>query len=632
MHTITIWDKLRYRFDNTMSGGAAALIFWLGILSVIFILLAALLLTLGQIGPGGGSGLGFGEAAWESMMRTLDPGTMGGDEGWGFRFVMLGVTLGGIFIISTLIGIIGNGIEDKLDDLRKGRSFVVEHGHTVILGWCPQVFSIISELVLANENQKDSCIVILANHDKVEMEDEIRTKVGHTGHTRIVCRTGEPIDLADLEIVNPHAARAIIIPSPPIEDPDSHVVKSILALTNNPHRHPQPYHIVAELREMRNREIAKLVGGDETQLVLADDLISRITVQASLQSGLSVVYTELLDFEGDEIYFYEEPGLIGKTFREALFAYEDSALMGLFTADKKVLLNPPMDQRIEPGDQVIAISEDDDTVHLSGLTTWEINEPALMETDHVTRIHVRTLILGWNHRATHVVNELDQYLHPGSQITLVADIAKAGDLLAQECAGLCNARMEFIEGDICSRKLLDSLNLPAYQHVIILSYSDTLSSHQADARTLITLLHLRDIATQKNAAFTITTEMLEVQNRDLAAVTRADDFIVSNKLISLMLSQIAENKTLNAVFQNLFNPEGSEVYLKPISDYITVEHPVNFYTLLEAARRRNEIALGYRLHTEARLADKMHGVHINPKKSEKVQFSDEDKLILLAIS
>ncbi|MBI5829315.1 MAG: hypothetical protein HZB20_07185, partial [Chloroflexi bacterium] len=47
-------------------------------------------------------------------------------------------------IISALIGIINNGIEDKLDELRKGRSNVIESGHTVILGWSPQVFSIIS--------------------------------------------------------------------------------------------------------------------------------------------------------------------------------------------------------------------------------------------------------------------------------------------------------------------------------------------------------------------------------------------------------------------------------------------------------------------------------------------------------
>ena len=80
-------------------------------------------------------------------MRTLDSGTMGGDAGWGFRLVMLLVTLGGIFVVSALIGVLSTGLEGKLDELRKGRSRVLEKDHTIILNWSPSIFDIISELV-----------------------------------------------------------------------------------------------------------------------------------------------------------------------------------------------------------------------------------------------------------------------------------------------------------------------------------------------------------------------------------------------------------------------------------------------------------------------------------------------------
>jgi ion channel POLLUX/CASTOR len=59
---------------------------------------------------------------------------------------------------------------------------------------------------------------------------------------------------------------------------------------------------------------------------LTGDVIARVVAQTSRQSGLSVVYTELMNFGGDEIYFKQEPGLSGKTFGEALLAYEDSML------------------------------------------------------------------------------------------------------------------------------------------------------------------------------------------------------------------------------------------------------------------------------------------------------------------
>ena len=100
------------------------------------------------------------------MAQPLDSGTMGGDEGWAFRSVRFVATLCGIFLISILIGTISSGIDEKLEELKKGRSKVLESNHTLILGWSEKVFSIIREIVEANENQKKPCIVILADKMK----------------------------------------------------------------------------------------------------------------------------------------------------------------------------------------------------------------------------------------------------------------------------------------------------------------------------------------------------------------------------------------------------------------------------------------------------------------------------------
>jgi voltage-gated potassium channel Kch len=638
MRQIRFGDRLRYAFDNSMSRGAIALIGYLGLASLGLILLATVVVVALHIHPEGGSSLGFMEAAWMSMMRTLDPGTMGGDTGWGFRVAMFFVTLSGIFIVSALIGIINNGIEAKIEELRKGRSFVLEQDHTLILGWSPKVFTIISELVQANENRSKPRIVILAEVDKVEMEDEIRDKIPDTKNTKVICRRGNSLDLNDLEIVNPHAARSIVILAPESEDPDSEVIKSILAITNNPNRRPEPYHIVAELAEMRNLEVARMVGRDEAQLVVASDLISRVIVQTSRQSGLSVVYTELLDFGGDEIYFTAEPGLVGRTFGEALFAYEESCLMGLRLQDGRLVINPPMDTRIGPGDQVIAISEDDDTVKLSGMVgDWSdlerrlgIDAAAIHGAQPTPKRPERTLLLGWNERGAMIINELDNYVAPGSELLLVADTEKLPDIIARDCAGLSTQKVSCLEADTTDRRVLDGLLVHTFDQVIILCYSDVLGLQEADARTLITLLHLRDMAEKGGHDYRIVTEMLDARNRELAEVTQADDFIVSNKLVSLMLSQVSENRELNALFADLFQPEGSEIYLKPAADYVEIGREVNFYTVTEAARRRGEIAIGYTQEAFAKDASKANGVVVNPDKSGKVAFVAADRIIVLA--
>ena len=177
----------------------------------------------------------------------------------------------------------------------------MEKGHTVVYGWSPEVFSVVSELVAANESRPSACIAVLAEKDKVEMEDEFRDRVGKTKNTRVVCMTGDPIDIDDLELVNPHEARSIIVLPPEGGDADSRVIKTILALTNNPSRRREPYHIVSRMREPENVGVARMVGGAEVELVPVDDLIARITAQTCRQSGLSAVYTDLLDFGGHEI-------------------------------------------------------------------------------------------------------------------------------------------------------------------------------------------------------------------------------------------------------------------------------------------------------------------------------------------
>jgi len=629
----TLRERLSYMFDNYMSKGTLALIGGLAVLSLVVIVIAAAIISVGgtALAPEGSAApMSFVEAAWESLMRTFDAGTMGGDAGWGFRMVMLFVTIGGIFVVSTLIGVLTAGVEGKLDELRKGRSRVLENDHTLILGWSPQIFTIISELVTANKNRKKGAvIVVLAEKDKVEMEDALRDRVPDTENTRVICRSGSPMDLNDLEIASPHTARAIIILPPEEGDPDAFVTKAVLAITNNPNRRAEPYHIVTQISAPQNMDVLRMIGQkDAVQAVLVGDLIARVTAQTSRQSGLSVVYTELLNFGGDEIYFREEPSLVGKTFGEALLAYEDSALMGLRRAAGATNINPPMDSRIEVGDKLFALSADDDTIRLSGLTP-AIAAEAIQElgTTRKPRIE-KALILGWNRCGATIIRELDNYVLKGSQLMVVAnsDVEKE----FKDCnRDLVNQKAQFSSGDTTARRTLDDLSVGDFDHVIVLSYEEK-GVQEADSLTLVTLLHLRDIAEKQGRHVPIVSEMLDLRNRELAEVAHVDDFIVSDHLVSLMLSQLSENSDLYDVFADIFDPEGSEIYLKPVDNYVTLGRPLNFYTLVEAARRHGETAIGYRLAAEAGDAGKSYGVHTNPKKSELVSFSEGDKIIVLA--
>jgi ion channel POLLUX/CASTOR len=630
-HKPSFRQKFQYFFDNLMSRGTPAMMGMLFILSLIVVTLAGAVIALAGFTQLDGERLNFAEATWASLMRTLDSGTMGGDTGTAFRLVMLFVTLGGVFVVSSLIGVISNGLEAQMDRLRKGRSLVLEQNHILILGWSTHVFTILSELNIANENQSRARVVILADKDKVEMEDEIRERVELKGSMRIICRSGSPIDLTDLEIANPHAARSIIILPPENHDPDTDVIKTVLAITNNPNRRPEPYHLVTQISDQQNLQVLKMIGGkDIVQAIWTGDLIARVVAQTSRQSGLSVVYTELMNFGGDEIYFRHEPSLAGKSYGEALLMYEDSAVMGLRKSDRTILMNPPMDTRLEPSDQIFALSADDDTIRLSGLSRVPLDEGLIRTNGKAPRRKPeKCLVIGWNGSGTTIICELDNYVAKGSQVTVVADIYGIDKQIRLSCGKLKNQKVITQEGDTTDRTLLDSLNIFDYDHVIVLAYS-TLEPQEADAKTLVTLLHLRDIAERDQTPFSIVSEMLDLRNRELAEVAKVDDFIVSEHLVSLMMSQLAENKDLFGVFTDIFDPEGAEIYLKPAGDYIATGKPVNFYSVVEAARRHGQTAIGYRITSEAGDSDRSYGVHTNPRKSEMITFAPEDKVIVIA--
>jgi ion channel POLLUX/CASTOR len=631
MRKVTLSDRLRYRFDNTISRGTVALIGWLFLVLLALVLVSTVLVYATGIAPEiGGHRPGFFETLWLDLMRTIDPGNIGGDDGsWAYLLSMLTVTAGGILVFSTLIGVIFAGIDEKLAELRKGRSFVVERGHTVIYGWSSEVFPIVAELVKANESRGSTCIAILAENDKVEMEDEIRGRVGKTGNTRVVCRTGDPINIDDVEIVNPDEARSIIVLPPEGDEADSRVIKTVLALTNNPNRREEPYHIVSRIRDPENYGVAHMVGRTELELVAVDDLIARITAQTCRQSGLSVVYTDLLDFGGDEIYFARERDLVGRTFGEILTAYQSCSVIGLRRKDGRIELNPRSDTEIFADDEIILIAEDDSKIALSERQAPRIDEGAIRKTPPREPSPERTLILGWNERASTIVAELDHYVQPGSEVTVVTP---EGEVPLTLFDNLRNQRVTSREGNTTDRRTLDELEIPSYDHVIVLGYSDEPDPNASDSKTLVTLLHLREIAEECDHSFSIVSEMLDVRNRELAEVTGADDFIVSDHLASLMMCQVSENKQLSKVFERLISPQGSELYLKPVSEYVDPGVPLNFYTVVEATRRRGDTAVGYRLKAEAGDPNTAYGVHLNPDKSQRITFTEQDRMIVLAES
>jgi voltage-gated potassium channel Kch len=626
----TVRQRLRYAFDNTMARGTSALVGYLAIATAVLIALGAVAVLVGGFVPPNGRHSLIG-SIFTTLTHAIDPGTLANDTArWPFLAAMLVVTIGGLFVFSALIGVLATGLDRRLEELRKGRSLVLEHGHTLILGWSDQVFTILSELEVGKADEQRPAVVILADEDKVEMEDRIRTRVHGRHHLRVVCRSGNPIDLADLELASPREAASIIVLAPPGEDPDSQVIKTVLALTRSSAHRDAHYRIVAEITDPANLDTARLVGGDEAIFVDKRRTISRLIVQAARQSGISAVITDLLDFGGDEIYMRADPQLEGRRFGEAVLAYERCSVIGLIGPGGRIELNPRGDREIEAGARVIAIAEDATMLAAGSRSGASVDEAAIAAAPLPSRRIERSLILGWNSRGTSVVSELASFMRPGAAITIIADVGGVDEAVERECTALGGCRVGFRRASTTDRRVLESAEADTYDHVIVLCYSDTLDVQEADARTLVTILHLRDIADRRGTRLAIVSEMLDDRNRELAETADIDDVIVSDRLTSLMLAQLSENPHLENVFSELLVAAGSEVYLRPIDGYLAAGREASYATAVEAALRRGEVAIGYWRNGGEATRRVRDGVRLNPPKSELFAPAAGDCLIVLA--
>lgn len=629
----TLSERFRYTFDALMARGAWVLLFWHLIASLTAVVAIALMIAALGMTPVDeqGAAIGFGELVWLVLMHAIDPGTVTGDEGGGaWRAIMLVATVFGILLVGSLVAVLVASVANRFDQLRRGRSRVLEHDHTLVLGWSRQIFTIISELAIARAG-KPHCVVICAEHDKVWMEEELRAKIGRRGQLhsmRLVVRSGDTTDPDMLSQVAIEQARAIVALAPETASGDTHVLRALLAIGRTHTEPGRQQHVVTELADPRNLAVARLTGERRIEALVVGDLVAKIAVQTCLQSGLSVVYEELLGFEGSELYFIGIDELVGRDFAHAVHHFEDASVLGIRRADGTIQLKPPTDTKLGRGDKLIAIAADDRWT----ATSWTdaVDDAAIVHSTPAPRGPERTLILGWNARVPAIVTGIDAYVTAGSEICVVAADEAAMPAIEEIAPTLHNTTLSLRFGDVSDRRLLDGLDPNCWHHVLVLPPDHIESATEADAQVLVALLHLRDIAEASARPFSVVSEMRDVRSRDLAEVARADDFIISDRFLGLLLAQITENPDLSAVFGELFDPSGAEIYLRPATDYVQLERDLDYHVLIEAGLRRDEVVLGYRLARESYNPRAAFGVVLNPPKSRPIRLHEGDRVIVLA--
>jgi K+/H+ antiporter YhaU regulatory subunit KhtT len=626
----SLGDKVRYQVDRFLSWSPMARFLGLFGLSFILVTVCAGLAVLVMPASDDGASFDFLEAMWWAMTRVADAGTMGGDSGTAVRFVATLATLSGVGVVALLIGLVSSTIGEKIEDLRKGKSPVIDENHTLILGYGEKVFTILRELREANANQRHASVVILSTTAKDEVETAVRERLGDMRTTRVVVRQGSPYSLHDLRKVGAGRAKSIIILSETTgegEDApgaaDMGAIKTLLALRRIPGALTHNYAVV-ELVDAERRAVVEQLGAGGVEVVAMGETLSRMMVQTARQNGLAAVYRSLLSYEGSEFYFKAFHELTGRTFGEAQWKMKDAVVCGIRRhATGQPIVNPPIDTVLEAGDELLVLAEDDDSFSLSAQHAPE-RPHGFTGAAPIQRKPERLLVCGMSSRLGVMLKEFDNYVLPGSEAWLMPgqDVDAFAAFIKAEVGALKNLKLKHVDGDPTMPDALRRVVSPDFAVAMVVA-DDTKDDEEADARTVITVLLLRDLfrglGPQKPR---IISEILDPRTKDLLEQDYGADFVVSSEMTSMLLAQISERRELNAVFADLFRSEGSEVYLKRAACYCMPAQTTSWLSVQKVAQERSEVAIGFMKAGQPPV--------INPPQTEQLVFTQEDRIIVLA--
>ena len=621
------YNKFLYSLDNMLSKGTSSIITLLVLAILIIVFLLAILTYIFSL-KNDYTFLGIFNEFIFSVIK-YKPST---SPNYLYELINFLLFLTGIIVTAGLIGAITTGLSEKLNQLRNSSSMIFEKNHVVILGFSIHVVSIIKELIIANESEKNPCIVVFGRTKRDEMYNIIKNNIKDFKNTKIICREGDRRYKNDLAQLNLNDSKSIIINQHSHKKSD--VSKTLLAILNNESRRKTPFHIVAVVNDQEDARLCKLIGKEEVEIIESHNFLARLEAQTCRQHGLPLIYEEILNFAGDEIYFNNFKNLNNKKFSEILYYFNTSTIIGIFR-DDNAYLNPDPNTTILENDKIIGIAEDDSTFILDNQKPLDISKKFLQSKKIKKPKAEKFLFLGKNNFTDDVLKLLGNYTPVGS----LCDIIYEGNQ-KNKTKSFNNLKVNYQCIKSIDRDSLEKIDYRKYDFVVVQSSYDVeeeFSEDFVDDKSIMIILNLRDIKNKNNHSFKIVSELFDSNNHDLIQNSQIDDFILSEKFISSTIAQVSENKNLSKVFREIFRPKGSEIYLRAITEYVNISDELDFFDISYAAQSKNEIAIGYKLNrfmndpiTLFNGKEHNFGIVINPIKNKPIAFTEKDQIIVLA--
>jgi hypothetical protein len=585
----------------------------------------------------------LGESVWWAFLRLTDPGYLGDDEGLARRSISTVVTvLGYLLFLGLLIAILTQWLNQLIEKLESGVTPVALSDHIIILGWSQRTPTIVRELLqtrerverfLARHGARQLQIVVLADKVDAALVSELRERLGALWNDRqVLVRSGTALRLDHLERVAFLKAAALILPGADHaehnpEAVDAQTVKTLMSISQHANKTGDlPPLAVAEAYDARKAAVGRQAYLGDSEILAADEIISRLIVQSVRQHGLCGVYAELLTLDaGNTLYVRKLDACTGAKLADLRSTFPRAILLGSVRSfDGSFTLDSSSETVLEDQDLLLFIARSfDDCAPQESLRASSALEVAAAPRP-VTERRRRLLILGWSRKVPALLKEFASYGPDAFEIDIVSatPLEQREELLERNSFTAPSDFLRQIKSSYNAPDLLERLQPQRYDNIVLLASERLTGEEQTDANTIFVYLMLCGILPKEGPTPQLFVELLEEENLFLIERRRAD-VLVSPTVVSYLLSQVALRRELAAVFTELSRPWGAQLVLQPASDYLATTGPVRFEDLERAAERCGEIALGFQL-AQGRLA-------LNPDRDADWMLEPGDQVVLLTL-
>lgn len=466
------------------------------------------------------------------------------------------LVVGMVLFSGIIIALTTNQIKAYIERKQSSSGKLNLEDHIVILNWNNKVPELIADLLYIDDQK--ITLVLLANIDKTYAEKQIQNVISDLDVSKkdikdlmILVKNGDPLLESDLQDVSIDKAKAIIImneekhnSSISLKESDLSVIKIILALSEYGISLDVPF--VAEIKDHDSIEkvnvLNKIVDSLDNRIILPicfDMRLGQIIAQTVIDSKMEELYLSLFSFKDAEVYYLENA-----SFEEALKNYPYLTPLG------------------SDNNGVFVLAECDKNLNIKEAFNYEIKTLKLKQFKEDKNLDV--FIVGKNNKLEFILDAFQEYKN------IYKNKFDAQYIKSEEISSL-----------------LKKINNSKKESTVLLLSDENQDVDGLDSNVIDALIYIESNLINKSTNLIV--ELLDPKNYSIISNFNIRNTIISNKIISLLLSKLALYPKTAPFYEDLLTitleegeqRDNAQIFIKKAGDIFVFENKLEFSSIKE---------------------------------------------------